>query len=453
MLDHYLIGSTSRISPEAPVPVVNVHKEQYLLGGAGNVLKNLVALGADAEIVAVIGDDEAGQMLLTELNAVGVTTTGVFIEKDRKTSKKSRVLSHNHQMLRIDFETTEPIVQKSFNSIQDYINKNLVNFDLIMLSDYAKGVLTPELCRWVIDAGNKIGVRTIVDPKGKSFSKYQNAYLVKPNRIESELATGISTKTEEGLAESLKKMKEDFNLTYSCVTLGEEGVAFYDDKIHKIPTLAQEVFDVTGAGDTVLASLGFCLANNISMHDAISFANAAAAVAVSRAGNATVTCEEVYHFQRQLLSVAPTKIIKREDAANFFKTLKGKIVFTNGCFDILHYGHLSYLKQASELGDYLVIGLNADASVKRLKGEGRPINNENERAALLAALEVVNFVVIFEEDTPYELIREVKPHTLVKGADYTNKVVVGSDIVEETILLEFVDGKSTTEILKKRNSQ
>ncbi|WP_456470182.1 D-glycero-beta-D-manno-heptose 1-phosphate adenylyltransferase, partial [Caminibacter sp.] len=281
---------------------------------------------------------------------------------------------------------------------------------------------------------------------------YINAWMIKPNKKELSTAAGMDINSEEDLINAGWKVKKELNLDYLLVTLSEEGMALFGDEYVKIPTIAKEVYDVTGAGDTVLASLGYYLSKSEDMIEAMHFANAAAAVVVSKIGSATVTLEEIEETKRRLDNSVDYKIVDFktiEHISNDLKNQNKKIVFTNGCFDILHLGHVKYLQKAKSLGDKLIVGVNSNESVKRLKGSDRPVNDEYDRAYLLASLEVVDYVVIFEEDTPYELIKKIKPDVLVKGKDYEGKKVVGSDIAGEVKLIEFVEGRSTTSIIKK----
>ncbi|MEO1927095.1 MAG: D-glycero-beta-D-manno-heptose-7-phosphate kinase [Nautiliaceae bacterium] len=449
MIDHYLWGKSDRISPEAPVPVVEVVKEEDRLGGAGNVVNNLLALGSEVLVSTVVGKNS--QRLLDLLKEKNIKTDGIFVDKARETIIKSRVIASNHQVIRYDKETKTPISSEFEEKIFNYLSDNIDKLDLILLSDYEKGVLTKILTQKIIDLANKTNKKLIIDPK-KDFSKYVNAWMIKPNKKELSTAAGMEIRDEKDLIKAGWKLKKDLNLKYLLVTLSEEGMALFGDEYVKIPTVAKEVYDVTGAGDTVLASLGYYLSKNEDMREAMHFANAAAAVVVSKIGSATVTLEEIEETKRRLDNSVDYKIVDFETIehiANDLKNQNKKIVFTNGCFDILHLGHVKYLQKAKSLGDKLIVGVNSNESVKRLKGPTRPVNDEYDRAYLLASLEVVDYVVIFEEDTPYELIKRVKPDILVKGKDYEGKEVVGSDIAKEVKLIEFVEGRSTTNIIEK----
>jgi D-beta-D-heptose 7-phosphate kinase/D-beta-D-heptose 1-phosphate adenosyltransferase len=457
MLDHYLWGHCDRISPEAPVQVVDVKDESTVLGGAGNVINNLVALGAEVSVATVVGNDENADALLKMFAEVGVDCNLCLKEQGRITSKKSRVIATHQQVIRFDSETKVDIAESSVDALLKGIEQQISRYDLIMLSDYAKGVLTDTLCQKVISLANSRGKKVLVDPKGMDYSKYKGAYLLTPNKKEACQATGINIVDDASLTEALAWLKENVKLSIPMITLSEDGIAFYEDSLHRVSTVAREVFDVTGAGDTVIAALGFALTQDKSLHDSVMFANAAAAVVVGKLGSATASLTEIVEYETSLKQThADSRLKTREQIKALAASLKerGKhIVFTNGCFDLLHVGHVRYLEEAKSFGDVLILGLNSDASVKRLKGKNRPINSETDRAYVLAALESVDYVVIFDEDTPYDLIKAVQPDTLVKGGDYEGKEVVGSDIAQETKLVQFVEGKSTTSTICKIQEQ
>jgi len=453
MIDHYLWGKCERISPEAPVQIVNIDKESSVLGGAGNVINNLRALGSKVDVLSVIGDDLVANELKILLKDIEVQSNMLIIEKNRKTSKKSRLIASQQQVLRYDNESIENISNISEEEIINKLKTNILNYNVIILSDYGKGVLTRKLTQEIISISNENKIKVFVDPKGKDYSKYKGAYTLTPNKKEAIEATSITIKDNKTLEEAIKKLKEECNLKVSLITLSESGIAIFDDNLRIKPTVAREVYDVTGAGDTVIASIAFAIANDMKIDDAIQFANLAAGVVVGKIGSATATLDEIYEYESSLNKSNSSSHIKSfEEIETLAKKLhaKGKkIVFTNGCFDILHAGHVKYLEEAKSYGDILILGLNADSSVKKLKGPTRPINNQEDRAYILASLESVDYVVIFEEETPYELIKLVQPHILVKGGDYEGKNVVGQDIAQELRLVQFVDGKSTTKIIQR----
>ncbi|MFY9105269.1 D-glycero-beta-D-manno-heptose-7-phosphate kinase [Aliarcobacter cryaerophilus] len=455
MIDHYLWGSCDRISPEAPVQVVNVKKESSVLGGAGNVINNLVTLGSVVDVISVIGNDSVANELKSLLEKIDVPTSNLVVENNRKTSKKSRLIASQQQVLRYDMESIDDINENSHKQIIQTLEKNIDKYSSIILSDYGKGVLTTNLTKEIIKIANKNSIKVLVDPKGKDYSKYKGSYTLTPNKKEAMEATNIDIKDESSLIEALKSLKIQCELEVSLITLSEQGIAIFDDELTIKPTVAREVYDVTGAGDTVIASIAFALGNNLDIKDAIYFANLAAGVVVGKIGSATTTLDEIYEYEYSLHKSNSTSHIKTFDE---IKTLASKlhsqgkkIVFTNGCFDILHVGHVKYLEVAKSYGDVLILGLNADSSVRKLKGPTRPINTQDDRAYILASLESVDYVVIFEEETPYELIKLIKPHVLVKGGDYEGKEVVGQDIADELKLVQFVDGKSTTNTIKRIN--
>ena len=453
MIDEYLWGSCERISPEAPVQVVDIKKETSVLGGAGNVISNLVSLGADVGVMSVIGDDEVGHDLRVMLTRQNVEA--FLIEQEgRKTSRKTRLMASHSQVVRYDKESKDPISIPSVKALYEKFLEEINAYDTILLSDYAKGVLTNDLISKIIAYANKKDIKVLVDPKGDDYSKYKGAYLLTPNKKEAEIASKIKIENDISLKECLEKLKTEASLAVSLITLSEEGIAILEkDKVSVKPTVAREVYDVTGAGDTVLASLGFSLSLGNNIEKSVEFANLAAGVVVGKLGSATATMDEIEEYQASLHKSSIELHIKTraeiEKISARLKAQNKKVVFTNGCFDILHKGHVSYLNIAKSFGDVLILGLNSDASVKRLKGENRPINCEDDRAYILSALECIDYVVIFDEDTPYELIKKIQPNTLVKGADYEGKEVVGSDIADQTKLVEFVDGKSTTKTIEK----
>ncbi|EMG4390842.1 D-glycero-beta-D-manno-heptose-7-phosphate kinase [Campylobacter upsaliensis] len=439
MVDNYIWSACERISPEAPVLIAKSLKQEKRLGGAANVYANLANLNAQVFALGVVGDDEAGEFLKRHLKGV------ILTQKGRKTPLKNRILAHNQQVLRLDEEDSSKI------SLEDELISNfetlVKDFEAIILSDYGKGVLSEKVCQALICRANELNIPILIDPKGNDYSKYQNATLLTPNKKEALEALKFKDLKGENLKLGIKKLKNDFHLKYSIITLSEDGIALFDEDLHLISAKALEVYDVTGAGDSVIAILAFCLACKVPILNACELANEAAAVVVSKIGSVSVSFDEIKSLN---LSTFEKKIKSKNELVSLLSNLKDKkIVFTNGCFDIVHFGHLSYLEQAKKLGDILIVGLNSDASVKRLKGKKRPINKAYERACMLGAFYFVDFVCIFEEDTPLELIKALKPDVLVKGADYEGKEVVGSELVKEVRLLEFQQGFSTTSIIER----
>ena len=453
MIDHYLWGDCNRISPEAPVQVIDLKEETSSLGGAGNVVNNLKTLGAHVDVLTVVGDCENTTHLKKLLNQIKVRTNFLITEKNRVTSKKTRVISSNQQVVRYDNESIDDISKTSESKLLKTFHKIINEYDVLLLSDYGKGVLTDSLTKKVIQASKKLRIKTLIDPKGKDFSKYSGAHLITPNKREAELATGIKISDNNSLKNAIKKLKQTLNLDISMITLSEEGIAIYDKGLKIFPATVRSVFDVTGAGDTVLSSLGFALAINNDINLAAKLSNLAAGVVVGKIGSATASMNEIIEYESSLHKSSSDVHIKDWDEiqslVNDFKIQKKKIAFTNGCFDIVHSGHIRYLEKSKTFADILIVGINSDKSVSKLKGSSRPINTEKDRAFIIAALECVDYVVIFEEDTPEKLIKLISPDILVKGSDYKKSEVVGNEYVDDVRLVQLVEGKSTTNIIEK----
>lgn len=442
MLDVSIHGSSSRIAPEAPVPVVNINRQDISLGGAGNVLRNLISFGLNASIFSIIGENNKND-ITTLLSELGVSDKHIIHDKTRKTTVKTRIIAQNGQVARYDFEDTHTVnySQELLNNIQKAIDEAKV----VIISDYGKGVCSPEMIKNVIQYCNKKNIKTIIDPKGNDITKYKDAYCITPNKKEAYDLLGIKV-NHENVSDILKQMSK--YIKNPIITLSEDGIAYLDleGNAHTSKAYKRDVIDVNGAGDTVVASLAYAVVHDFDIHHAVNFANKAAAIVVSKLGTATATLDEITNFNLHNYHIA--KIINKNDIKNLSNDFKGKkIVFTNGCFDILHIGHIECLKKAKDLGDILVIGINSDSSIKRLKGDKRPINNLNDRMTFLSYLSFVDFIIPFEEDTPYALIKELKPDILVKGGDYKASDVIGFDIAKETVIIPYVQGKSTTNIL------
>ncbi len=458
MLDEYLWGKAERISPEAPVQVVDVRRDDLRLGGAGNVLNNLVTLGCDVHVVSVLGNDNDGLLLRRLLEDKGIRVDGIVSEQGRITSRKTRVLASNQQMLRIDRESRESVSPAVVEKLAHYVAEVADGFGVILLSDYQKGVLTEELLQKIIAIGKDKKVPVVVDPKGDDYGKYRGATLLTPNRKEAQVASKIAITDDASLRNAGRSLRETLELEALVLTRSEEGMSlFLDDgrELH-LPTEAREVYDVSGAGDTVLSVVGVGLAAGLSVEQAATVANLAAGVVVGKVGTSTVSPEEILAAAGEQHPDTDLKIKSREVVRGLLERERQRgrrIVFTNGCFDLLHVGHVKYLQAARRLGDLLVLGLNSDASIRRLKGPKRPLIGENERAHILAALDCIDYVILFDEDTPMELIDAVRPQVLVKGGDYTPEGVVGKDLVESyggrVELIQFVDGKSTTNIIEQ----
>jgi len=451
ILDHYFIGEATRLSPEAPIPIVKALSEVYVLGGACNVVRNLKSFGSNVELFGIIGKDTNGFKLLEMLSEINVKHDNILQVIDRPTTFKSRIQVGNQQIVRVDKEEDSGIPLDVESKIINQFSKNLSDFDLVIISDYAKGLLTDSLLNQIIKLCNNSEIRILVDPKGRDFSKYKGVFLSTPNKLEASLATGININNQETLELAINKLKEIQKTDHQIVTMGADGIAYSESGNIKIfPALSSEVYDVTGAGDTVIASLGYCIATSLSVEDSIEFANKAASIVIQKRGSATATIEEVEDLNNQKSKTCKIFYNSSDISKDFLsKISKSKVVFTNGCFDILHSGHISYLQDASKLGELLIVGLNSDISIRKIKGPNRPIINERDRAIVLSAIGFVDYVILFDDPTPIELIKLLKPQILVKGGDYKKSDVVGSNVTNETIIMPFVEGKSTSEIIRK----
>ena len=458
MLDEYLWGRADRISPEAPVQVVDVVREELRLGGAGNVVHNLAALGAQVSVCSVVGDDQNGRELLGQFCHHHINTSAIFQDPDRRTSRKTRVVAAHQQIVRIDRESREVLPVVVEQQLCSWITAHAGEYKVVVLSDYNKGVLTPAVIASAISAAATVGIPVLIDPKGTDFTRYGGATLLTPNRKEAEAASGIAITDAASLAQAAGAIMAATGLQYLLITRSEEGMSLFSNngEVIHIPTVAREVFDVSGAGDTVLAALAVGIASGLSMVDSARLANVAAGIAVGKLGTSIVTPQEIIDTVSLEHKDSHSKIKSLDvliPLINAEKNRGKRVVFTNGCFDLLHAGHVKYLQKARNLGDLLVLGLNSDASVRRLKGAKRPLIDQDERAHLLAALDCIDYVIIFDEDTPLELITALKPYILAKGGDYSLDGVVGRDIVESyggrVELVTFVDGKSTTNIIER----
>jgi len=453
IIDHYLWGFCNRISPEAPVQIIDVNHESTLLGGAGNVVNNLNSLGAQVDLISVIGECDVSLMLEDLFSKKNLSSEYLIRQKGRIASKKTRIISEQQQVVRYDIENTDDISNQSISRLISIFKKIICNYDLVLLSDYDKGVLTRKVTQSLINISKENNKKILVDPKGNDYSKYDGAYLLTPNKKEASEATKITISDELSLEKSIQYLKKQYNLDISIITLSEHGVAIFDDELRVHPTAAREVYDVTGAGDTILASIGFAISCGKNIDEAVKFANLASGIVVGKVGSATATIDEIIEYESGLtLNNSKDHIKSFDQISSIVKELKiknKKIIFTNGCFDILHLGHVRYLEDAKKLGDILIVGLNSDRSTKLLKGKDRPINSQNDRAYILASLEVIDYVVIFEDETPYDLITIIKPDILVKGSDYKGQKIVGEDIAKSLKLIDFVDGRSTSKTIKR----
>ncbi len=454
ILDRYWHGAASHISPEAPVPVFKVGQEDDRPGGAGNVSLNIAALGAGASLIGVVGDDGAGQALNRRLSAAGVNTE-LQISTDKPTITKLRVISRHQQLIRMDFE--EPFERADSSDFVAKATALMPKVNVLVLSDYAKGSLYD--CQALIALARRHKVPVLVDPKGNDFSRYRGADILTPNLQELEKIVGPCS-TEQILVSKSTALMEELNIGALLITRGEQGMSLLrpnQPELH-LPARAREVFDVTGAGDTVIAVLAAAVAAKQPLPQAMALANLAAGLVVAKLGTATVSAPEL---RRALLQEAGVErgvvteeqlLLALEDA----RSRGERMVFTNGCFDIIHAGHVGYLEEARKLGDRLIVAVNDDESTRRLKGSGRPINPIERRMAVLAGLEAVDWVVSFGDDTPERLLRLIRPNVLVKGGDYEQGQVVGADIIQaqggEVQTVRFYDSCSTTGIVNRIRS-
>src|SRR5258706_5362571 len=462
MLDEFVYGEVSRISPEAPAPVIAVQRSETNIGGAGNVARNIASLGARCIFVGLVGDDEAGAKLKTALAQEGLIESVLVCDPSRPTTRKVRFVSEHFSthMLRADWELAQSASPEIEQKLIDAIVPLLPRADIVLLSDYAKGVLTARVIRNVIEVARRRGRRVIVDPKNLNFAIYRGATLLTPNRKEFAEATRSRADTESSIAEAAQDAMQLADCEAMLVTQSEHGMTLVPrngEAIH-VPAHPVKVRDVSGAGDTGAAVLAVTLAAGADWETAVRMATAAAAVAVSKKGTAIVTSAEL---RRKILPhaflAAEEKIVAAgvdlEAQLSDWRKQGLRIGFTNGCFDILHPGHVKVLNAARGACDRLIVGLNSDASVQRLKGQGRPVQDERARAEVLAALEAVDLVAIFEEDTPIKLIAQIRPSVLVKGGDYSREEVVGHEVVAahggEVLLVDILEGFSTTSLVKR----
>ena len=461
MLDEFVYGEVTRISPEAPTPVIAVKRTEVMIGGAGNVARNLVALGTRCIFVGVVGDDDAGGELKKELAKIPRIDAHLVTDAGRRTTRKVRFVSEHHSahLLRADWEPASPVDSKSEDALIGHVIKAMPKAGAVVLSDYAKGALTPRVIRAVIDAANKVGKPVVVDPKGRDYGIYRGATLITPNRQELADATHSPAQTDDQVAAAAAELGRELGTNAVLVTRSEAGMTLVGEgaAIH-VPAYPVRVRDVSGAGDTVVAVLAAMLAMQADFESAMRAANAAAAVVVGKRGTATLSVAELRSRILPAATLAPEEKIVfdwalLDEHIAEWRRQGLRVGFTNGCFDLLHPGHVKLLAGARAACDRLVVGLNGDASVTRLKGEGRPVQPVQSRAEVLAALEAVDLVVVFDEDTPEQLIARVKPTVLVKGSDYKREDVVGHAIVEaaggEVILIDIVPGHSTSAMVER----
>lgn len=464
MLDRYLIGSVGRISPEAPVPIVLLNTQNERAGGAANVAANLALLGIKTQLIGCIGNDIEAASLSKLITDIGIENN-LVTSKQRPTIAKTRIVSGHQQMMRLDQESHSAFTIDETKAVLSAIQIALATKPaVVILSDYAKGLLSLEVCQTVIAQCNTQQIPVLVDPKGSDYSKYVGATALTPNKKETAEACKIDI-NDASLIAKASALKAQLGLAFLAVTRGEEGISLIDDNsiknnTHHLPAIAKQVFDVSGAGDTVIATLAAGLIAKLNPLQSLQLANIAAAVVVGKVGTVPITqADLIQALNAEQGSVQAHKVcdlaeLKAKVAV--WKLAKQKIVFTNGCFDLLHAGHVTYLEAAKKLGDKLILGLNTDRSVSALKGPSRPVVHEDDRARVLAALESVDAVILFDEDTPLNLINAIKPNVIAKGSDYSADQVVGGKEVQswggEIALIDLVEGRSTSNIIKKMNA-
>lgn len=458
MVDRYVFGKVERISPEAPVPVNKVDHMTSVLGGAANVASNLANLDCHVFLGGLIGDDENASLLHQLLEDAHIDGSGLVVRQDHATTTEMRILGARQQMVRLDFEEVTPLAVTEEEQLMTWLyNCVAAGLDGIILSDYKKGVLTDSLAQSIIKEANRAGIPVLVDPKGSDWTKYNGADFVTPNMKELSDCLGRPVANEgQAVVAAAEILHEQYQFAHLMVTRSEKGITVIgrDGKVWNNPATAQEVFDVSGAGDTVAAAFLSAIAGHLSIRTSLQIANAAAGIVVTKVGTYPIHRHELLKLWQEWQPAHwhPYQPLSREEAAEKIRQWQKKgdtVVFTNGCFDILHRGHVLYLQQAAMLGQHLVVGLNSDASVRRLKGETRPLVKQEDRAILLSALACVDEVVIFEEDTPKELLQVLRPDILVKGGDYKADEVVGRESVKRVEIISFEDGYSTTGLIQK----
>lgn len=461
MLDEYVWGEVDRISPEAPVQIVAVKNEDHALGGSGNVVNNIAALGAKVTVAGVIGSGSYGQLLLQMFKQIGVDTAGIFQEPDRPTTKKTRIIAANQHVLRIDRETKTSISDTTLEKLIGFIENKIPAVDVILISDYGKGLITNTLLSRLSATARKHSKITIADPKGFDFSKYSGVSVLTPNQKEASLASGIEITDESTLTEAGKKIIQIAGIDKLLITCGKDGMVFIrpNQAPYRISAKARQVYDVSGAGDTVLAVLGLAIAAGESFERAMALANAAAGIVVGKVGTATVSRQELISALQPDDGTA-FKLKGIEELAVLCKQLKkqGKrLVMTNGCFDLLHTGHIMLFAASKELGDILIVAIDDDDSVKALKGPGRPVISAEERVRVLSALDAVDYVVVFASEELESLIEIIHPDVLTKGSNYTTEEVYGRELVEQyggkVALIPVVENISSTRIINNIKRQ
>ncbi len=460
MLDAFYYGDAGRISPEAPIPVLRVEKKIQTLGGAANVVNNLRSLSVQASLIGIVGDDAEGKIIETLLAAQQVSSASLIKDKGVQTIMKNRYIAQDQQLLRVDFERVGGYAKQLTDEVSQTVKKLLPTADILILSDYGKGVLHPEIIQEILDEANRQKKISIVDPKGHDYSIYKGATFLTPNKKELKEATNLPTNSDEEVVVAARKLIHDHGVDNVLATRSEKGMTLVKKtgEVHHFPVVAKEVYDVSGAGDTVVATLAAGLSVGDTIEESVHLANLAASVVVGKIGTATVNLAELEEAMilEDRHETKGSKIVTLSQAENRVKDWKIhdlKVGFTNGCFDLLHLGHLKILQESKAQCDRLIVAVNTDESVRRAKGPTRPVHNEMIRSTILSALTCVDLVILFGEDTPKKLIETLIPDVLVKGADYTIDKVVGADVVQKNggrvYLVDLIDGQSTTSTVAK----
>ena len=454
MLDQYIFGNVNRISPEAPVPIFLKDKSKEMLGGSGNVLSNLISLGTNTFYLSIVGKDDNALKVRKLLNKLKPNNYYLLSEKKRKTTVKTRFIVNSQQIIRVDEEDSAYINKNLEDRLIKKIDSYIIGKDVAVISDYNKGIITERISKYVIKKSNALNIPVIIDPKNEDFNIYRNATLITPNQLEASKVTKMKAQSDKDAEACGKTIIKKYNINKVLITRGEKGLLLVSKKasVHS-PTAAKEVFDVSGAGDTVLAVIAACYPNKIEEKKILSLANKAAGKVVAKIGTSTISIDELFKNKK---NNSKDKILDLKTLSKKIKIDKEKglkIGFTNGCFDILHYGHVKYLEKSKLYCDKLIVALNSDNSVKLIKGKSRPINNQSTRASIISSLNCCDYIIIFDERTPLSLIKKIKPDLITKGGDYKNKKIVGESEIKRwggtALKLDFINDLSSTNLIEK----
>ena len=454
MLDQYIFGNVNRISPEAPVPIFLKDKSKEMLGGSGNVLSNLISLGTNTFYLSIVGKDDNALKVRKLLNKLKPNNYYLLSEKKRKTTVKTRFIVNSQQIIRVDEEDSAFINKNLEDRLIKKIDSYITGKDVAIISDYNKGIITERISKYVIKKSNALNIPVIIDPKNEDFNIYRNATLITPNQLEASKVTKMKAQSDKDAEACGKTIIKKYNINKVLITRGEKGLLLVSKKASVYsPTAAKEVFDVSGAGDTVLAVIAACYPNKIEEKKILSLANKAAGKVVAKIGTSTISIDELIKNKK---NNSKDKILDLKTLSKKIKIDKEKglkIGFTNGCFDILHYGHVKYLEKSKLYCDKLIVALNSDKSVKLIKGKSRPINNQITRASIISSLNCCDYIIIFDERTPLSLIKKIKPDLITKGGDYKNKKIVGESEIKRwggtALKLDFINGLSSTNLIEK----